>query len=127
MGFEVDEGCRHLAPVAKFERPFAQPATGDDADGIGGAAIDLDEGDQALAVPSARFLDAQARASQHRHTHAQHLARAQMSMGDPGFFKKLIESWHGFRHGRFLSRMMRTNEIPDSQVTRFPCVLTGQG
>ena len=96
MGFEIDKGCCHLAPVAKFECALAQPATGDDADGIGGAAVDFDEGDQSLAVPPARVLDAQAGTSQHCQANAQDLTRAEMSMGDFGFFEKIFESWHGF-------------------------------
>ena len=65
MGFEVDKGCCHLAPVAKFERALAQPATGDDAYRIGGAAVDFDEGDQTLAIPATRLLDPQPSASEH--------------------------------------------------------------
>src|SRR5260370_21710039 len=47
---QIEEGGGHLAPVAELEGALAQAAAGDHGDGIGGAAIDLDEGDQALAV-----------------------------------------------------------------------------
>ena len=47
---EVDEGGGHLAEVAVFEGPLAEAAAGDDCDGVGGAAVDFDEGDEALAV-----------------------------------------------------------------------------
>ena len=94
MGIEVHEGRGHLAPIPKLERPFTQAATGDDADGIGSASIDFDEGDQALPIPSPRLLNSQARASQHGQPHPQHLPCAQMSMGDPGFFEQFLKTGH---------------------------------
>ena len=58
LGCEVDKRRSHLAPVAKLQRALTQSASGDDADGIGGAAVDFDEGDQPLAILSARVIDA---------------------------------------------------------------------
>ena len=81
---EIDEGRGHLAPVAELERALAQPAAGHHADRVGGAAVDLDKGDQALAIAAARLLDAQASAAQHRHAHTQDLSRAKMAVGDFG-------------------------------------------
>ena len=50
---EIDEGGGHLSPVAKLQRALAEAAAGDDGDGIGGAAVDLDEGDETFAVGGA--------------------------------------------------------------------------
>ena len=50
MGIEVDEGGGHFAPVAEFEGAFADAGASDDADGVGGAAVDFDEDDGAFAV-----------------------------------------------------------------------------
>ena len=58
-GADVDEGGGHLSPVAKFQGALAEAASGDDGDGVGGAAVDFDEGDQALAVFTARVFDAE--------------------------------------------------------------------
>ena len=44
-GVEVDEGGGHLAEVAELEGALADAAAGDDSDGVGGAAIDFNEGD----------------------------------------------------------------------------------
>ncbi len=49
-GSQIDEGGGHLAPVAEFDGAFAEAASGDDGDGIGGAAVDLYEGDEAFAI-----------------------------------------------------------------------------
>ena len=57
-GTDVDEGGGHLAPVAELEGALAEAAAGDDADGVGGAAVDFDEGDEAFAVVAARVVDA---------------------------------------------------------------------
>src|SRR5665213_281260 len=85
---EVDERRRHLAPVAQLQRALADPAPGDDADGVGSTAVDFDNGDEAFAVgagPAARVFDAQAAQRKHRHAHAEDLPRAQMSVSNFGF------------------------------------------
>jgi hypothetical protein len=102
MGFKVHKGGRHLAPIAKFKRTLAQTATGDHPNGIGGAAVDFDEGNQAFAILASWLLDAQAVASEHCQTDTQHLPGAKMSVGNSGFFKKIIESRHGFQHALML-------------------------
>src|ERR1700722_7483367 len=94
MLFEVDKGCRHFSPVAELERPFTQPATGHHANGISGATIDFDEGDQTFAVTASWLFDPQACTPQPCQTNAQYLARAKMSMGNSRFFKKFLESGH---------------------------------
>jgi hypothetical protein len=98
MGFEVYEGGCHLAPIAKLERTFAQPAARDYADRIRGAAIDFDEGDQSFAIPAAWVLYTQPAATERGQANAQHLPGAEMTVDYPGFFQQFIESWHGDWH-----------------------------
>ena len=49
-GAKIDERRRDLAPVAELQRALAQAASGDNADGVSRAAVDLDEGDEPLAI-----------------------------------------------------------------------------
>jgi hypothetical protein len=106
-GLEVDKGCCHLAPVTKLKGALAQPATGDDGDRIGCAAVYFDDRDQAFAIPAAWLLNAQAVASEHRQTDAQNLPCAKMSVDDPGFFEKIIESELRFQHTSMLDHFRR--------------------
>ena len=93
---QVDEGGRHLAPVAELQGALAEAAAGDDGDGVGGAAVDLDEGDEALAVAARGrgVVDAEALAAQHSHADAEHLAGAEMAVGDLGFAEEVVEGLH---------------------------------
>jgi len=59
LNAEVDEGGGHFAPVAEFESAFDEATSGNDGDGIGRAAVDFDEGHEALAVFAARVVDAE--------------------------------------------------------------------
>jgi hypothetical protein len=104
MSFDIHKGRCHLAPVAKLERALAQPASGDDANGIGSATIDFDEGDQALAITSPWLLQAEAAAPEHCQTDTQNLPSAEMSVGNPGFLEKIIERGQGFRHALMLDQ-----------------------
>ncbi len=79
------KGRGHLSPVAEFQGALAETASGDHGDGVGGAAVDFDEGDEALAVFSARVFDAQFVEAQHGQAHAQHLPGAEMAVGLFGF------------------------------------------
>ncbi len=97
-GLEVGEGGRHLAPVEKLQRPLAQPAAGHHGDGVGGAAVDLDEGDKALAILAARVDEAEAFASEHRHPHAQHLAGAQVAVRRFGLVQQLFKAIHIYEY-----------------------------
>src|SRR5262249_14300790 len=92
--FDINEGRGHLAPVAKFQRPFAQAAAGDDHDGVGSAAIDFDKGDDALTIFALRIFEAELAEAEHGQAHAEYLARAKMAMGDCWFLKILVESLH---------------------------------
>ena len=89
-GVEIDEGGGHLAEVAEFQGALADAAAGDYADGVGGAAVDFDEGDEALAVgvevavgegSGARVVDAQLTEGEHGHADAEDLAGAEMAVG----------------------------------------------
>jgi hypothetical protein len=85
--FDVDKGRGHLTPIAKFQSPFAQAAASDHRNRVGGAAIDLHERDQALAIFSAWIEEAEAGTSQHRHAYAKHLAGAEMAVSNFGFLQ----------------------------------------
>ena len=80
LRLEIDKCRRHLPPVAKLQRPLAQPAAGYDADRVGGAAVNLHKRDEALAIFAVRIVDAQQFQSKHGQTHAQHLPGTEMSV-----------------------------------------------
>ena len=84
-GFEIHEGGGHLSPVAEFQGALAETASGDYADGVGGAAVDFYEGDQALAVFAAWVFDAEFGQAQHGQADAQDLSGAEMAVSDFGF------------------------------------------
>ena len=84
-GAEVEEGRGHLAPVAEFQGSLTEAAAGYHGYGVGGAPVDLDEGDQALAVCALGVVDAEAFAAEHGHAHAEDLARAEVTVGYFGF------------------------------------------
>src|SRR6185437_6497739 len=90
----VDEGGGHLAPVAEFKRALAQAAAGDDADGVGGAAVDFDEGDEAFAIAAPRLLDVQAPAAEEGHAHAENLAGAEVAVRGFGQGEEVFEGFH---------------------------------
>jgi len=78
--------CRgHLSPVAELHGPFAQATARNDADRIGGAAIDLDEGEKALTIAAARIGDAEVFESKHGHAHAEHLPGTKVAVGGFSF------------------------------------------
>jgi hypothetical protein len=98
--FEVDEGGGHLAEVAELEGAFADAAAGDHGDGVGGAAVDFDIGDEALAVKvegtvgenaGTGIVDAETRESEHGHADAEDLASAEMPVGEFGFVKESVK------------------------------------
>jgi hypothetical protein len=97
---EIHEGGGHLAPVAEFERTFADARTSNDADGVGCAAVDLDEDDGALAIgieltvrecPLPRGADAEAVHRKHRHAYTEDLTGAEMAVCDLRFAEEFIE------------------------------------
>jgi hypothetical protein len=82
VGGEIDEGGGHLAPIAELEGTFAEAATGNDGNGVSGATIDLDEGDEALAVGAFGVFDAEAGATEHGQADAEDLSGAEVAVGD---------------------------------------------
>ena len=99
---EVDEGGGHLAPVAELEGAFAEAAAGDDGDGVGGAAVDLHEGDEALAVfggeAAAGVFYAEALAAEQGHANAEDLAGTEVAVGDLCFVEEVFEDERGGAH-----------------------------
>ncbi len=95
---QVDEGGGHLAPVAELDGALAEAAAGDDGDGVGGAAVDLDEGDEALAVfridEAFGVVDAEALAAEHGQADAEDLAGAEVAVSDFGFAEESVEGLH---------------------------------
>src|SRR5262249_17969815 len=77
---EIAECGSSLAEVAKFERTFAEAASGDDADRVGHAAVYLDVGDEALAVAADWVVEAEKAHAHQRHSQAQNLASAEVPM-----------------------------------------------
>jgi hypothetical protein len=107
---QVDEGRGHFAEVAEFEGALADAGTGDDADGVSGAAVDLDEDDEALAVgvegavregAGAGVVDAQLLEGKHGHADAEDLAGAEVAVGEFGVVEEIVE---GGGHGLMLLR-----------------------
>ena len=92
---EIDEGGRHLSPVAELQRPFSEAASGDYGDGIGGAAIDLDEGYEALALRGAGLGDPQPLAAEHGKANSQNLSGAEMAVRQLGLMKEVVKGLHG--------------------------------
>jgi hypothetical protein len=97
---EVDEGCGHLAEVTQLERALAYTAAGDYADGVGGAAVDLNEGDEAFTVgveiavcivARTWIVDSEAREREHGHADTKNLSGAEMSVGDLGVVEKVVK------------------------------------
>src|SRR5260370_1650075 len=75
VAYVHERGC-NFSPVAKLQRTLAEAATGDHSNGIGGATVDLDERNKALAVFSARIFYAELSQAQHGESHADDLSGA---------------------------------------------------
>ncbi len=93
----LDKSCRNFSPVAELQGTLAQSASGDHSNRVSGAAIDLDEGDEPLAVflIAARIFDAKFHQAQHRQSHAEDLSGAEMSVSLFGVVKIFVEGFHG--------------------------------
>ncbi len=91
---QIDEGGGHLAPVAEFESALTETAPGDDPDRVGSAAVDLDEGDQALAVAATGLVDAETPAAEHSHTDAENLPGAEVTVRGFGHGQQIVEGFH---------------------------------
>jgi CBS domain-containing protein len=97
---QIDESSGHFAPIVKLDGALAEAASCDNGDGVCGAAVDLNEGDQALAVfwidETFRVADTEAFAAKHSHANAENLAGAKVAVGDFGFAEKGFEGLHNF-------------------------------
>ena len=70
-----------------LEGPLAEAHPGEHLDGVGGAAVDLDEDHEALRGP-ARLLEPHGRAAGQRHADAQHLAGTEVSVEAHRFIRR---------------------------------------
>src|SRR5689334_23164410 len=75
----IDKGGGHLAPVPELQGSLAKTAAGDHTDGVGGAAIDLDECDEALAVRADGIVDTKDPQPEESHANAKDLTGAHVS------------------------------------------------
>ena len=66
----VNKCSRDLTPVAEFERAFAEAASRNDGDSVGGAAIDFDKSDEALSILSPWIVNAEFLQTEHGETNA---------------------------------------------------------
>src|SRR5436305_850816 len=64
VGASVQEGRGKLAIVVELQRALAEPTAGDGVDGVGGAAINLNEDEKRFAIFAARLGDADATAAE---------------------------------------------------------------
>ena len=88
---DIDECRCHFAPVSEFERAFAEPAAGYEADGISGAAVDFDVSEKALAVGTMGVGYCQPLKTKQGHAHAEYLPGAQVPVRGFSFPQKVIE------------------------------------
>ena len=91
---EVNEGGCHLSPIAILERALSEPASRDHADGVRGAAVDLDVGDEALAVSAERVINGEGFESKEGHADAEDLSGAHVTVDGFGLMKKSIQRFH---------------------------------
>ena len=91
---KIDKRRGHFSPVAKFQGTFTEAASGHHTDRIRSATIDLDISHKPLAVFSARIINAEPRAAEHRQAHSEDLSGAKMPMCDFGLPQQLVKSIH---------------------------------
>src|SRR5207253_11363468 len=119
---DVHECSRHLAPIAKLQGTLPQAAASDDGNSVSGATVDFDEGDEALAVFTARIINAQFLQPEHCHAHTENLPRAKVAMGLLGVMKIFIEGFHGASACRTYSRVIlsQTTDLCPYMLTSAP-------
>src|SRR3982074_3156826 len=86
----------NLSPVTKLQRALAQAATSDHRNSIGGAAVNLNEGDESLAVLAVWIVDSEFLQAEHREPHAENLPGTEMSVGLFSVADVFIEGFHKF-------------------------------
>jgi len=77
---KVDKGGGHDPVINPAHGSLSQAASGDGLDGVGGAAIDLDQDVELLPIQSLGVLNADCLQADHGHTHPDHLTGADMTM-----------------------------------------------
>src|ERR1700680_3134201 len=88
-----ERGC-NFSPVAKLQSTLAEAAPGDNSNGVGGATVDLDKGDQTLAVFSTRVVNAEFSQAQHGESHAENLSGAEVTVSLLGLAEVFVEGFH---------------------------------
>lgn len=91
---EVNKGRGHLSPVAELESTLAKAASGYHRDGVGGATVDLDEGDEALAIGGARFGDTKPLTPEHSEADTEDLSGAEVAVGEFGLVEEIGNRLH---------------------------------
>src|SRR4030088_1877670 len=76
----IHESRRNFSPVAKLQRAFAQAATSDNGDSVSGTPVNLNKGDETLAIFAVRVIDAELLQPEHREPHAKNLPGTEMSV-----------------------------------------------
>ena len=92
---EINEAGGHFPPVTELDCALSQPTAGDDGDGVGGTAVDLNKGDKTFAINAFRVPDVEPFAAQHRHTNAEDLSGAEMAVSDFSFVEEGVKGLHG--------------------------------
>jgi len=95
-GFQIAKRSGHFSVIKKLEGAFSEAAAGDDPDGIGGAAVDFNEGDEAFAVGAEGVVEAEEGEAVDGHADAEDLAGAEVAVGGAGEFFVFGER---FQHG----------------------------
>jgi hypothetical protein len=91
----IHECSRNFAPVAEFQGTFTQTTSGDDGDRVRGAAVDFDEGDEALSVFPVGVVNAKFLQPEHGKADSKDLAGAEMAVSLRSVKKIFVEGFHG--------------------------------
>ena len=105
---QIAESRSYFPEIAKFQGSLSQAAAGHHRDSIGHAAIDLDEGHQALSVGARGVIQGEHAQTIKGHPQAQNLPGAQVSVG---LLRQLFVLFQGFqRHARWTSSIIRPED-----------------
>src|SRR5882757_7800629 len=92
----IDECRSHLSPVAELKSPLPEAASCDDADRVGGAAVNFHESDEPLSIffVTERIVDSQLLQSHHCHPHAENLPGTEVAVGLLGIGQVFVKGFH---------------------------------
>ena len=93
-GLQIAEGGGDFSPVAEFQGAFAEAAIGNECDGVGDAAVDFSEGDDAFAFGDG-IGDAEFAKAVKGEADAEDLSGTEMAVGDGGEFEIFGKRFHG--------------------------------